>query len=135
MRVENRLPSVAEYFSLRELVGWWPVDENAAEKALGNSVFSAVAVMEGSVIGMGRIAGDGGLYYYIQDLMVHPSFQGNGVGKALMEELMAFIYSHTKPGAFIGLMAAKGLEAYYQSFGFRSRDNEAPGMYLVIPKA
>ncbi len=36
------------------------------------------------------------------------------------------------PGAFVGLMAAKGLEKYYEQFGFKARDKDAPGMYQVI---
>jgi hypothetical protein len=45
---------------------------------------------------------------------------------------MDYIKANAKPGGFVGLMAAKGLEKYYASFGFKARDNNAPGMYLVI---
>jgi ribosomal protein S18 acetylase RimI-like enzyme len=86
----------------------------------------------GTAVGLGRVIGDGGLYFYIQDLMVHPDFQNKGLGKSLMKELMAYITANAKPGAFVGLMAAKGLEKYYDSFGFKARDKDAPGMYQVI---
>jgi hypothetical protein len=29
-------------------------------------------------------------------------------------------------------MAAKGLEGYYEPFGFTARDEDAPGMYQII---
>lgn len=132
MQIEYRSPTVIEYTKLRNLVGWWEVDENATGKALENSLFSVVATEHGTIIGFGRIIGDGGLYFYIQDLIIHPEFQAKGLGKILMKELMSHITAKAKSGAFVGLMAAKGLEKYYEQFGFKARDKDAPGMYLII---
>ena len=132
MQIEYRQLTVAEYMRLRNLVGWWEVDENATGKALENSLFSVVATEHGTIIGFGRIIGDGGLYFYIQDLIIHPEFQAKGLGKILMKELMSYITAKAKSGAFVGLMAAKGLEKYYEQFGFKARDKDAPGMYLII---
>jgi ribosomal protein S18 acetylase RimI-like enzyme len=132
MPIEYRSPTVTEYTKLRNLVGWWEVDENATGKALENSLFSVVATEHGTIIGFGRIIGDGGLYFYIQDLIVHPEFQAKGLGKILMKELMSYITAKAKSGAFVGLMAAKGLEKYYEQFGFKARDKDTPGMYLII---
>ena len=53
---------------------------------------------------------------------------GNATGKAFENAL----FSVAKSGAFVGLMAAKGLEKYYEQFGFKARDKDAPGMYLII---
>jgi ribosomal protein S18 acetylase RimI-like enzyme len=132
MLIEHRLPTITEYTRLRDLVGWWKIDKNAADTALKNSLFSVVAIKHGTVVGVGRIIGDGGLYFYIQDLIVHPDFQNKGLGKSLMKKLMDYIMANVKSGAFVGLMAAKGLEKYYEPFGFKTRDKDAPGMYLVI---
>ena len=100
--------------------------------ALKNSLFSVVAMKNNKVVGIGRVVGDGGLYFYIQDLIVHPAFQNEGLGNSLMKELMDYIRANAKSGAFVGLMAAKGLEKYYELFGFKARDKDAPGMYQVI---
>jgi len=132
MQIEHRLPTVTEYTKLRDLVGWWKTDENATDMALKNSLFSVVAIEQGTTIGFGRIIGDGGLYFYIQDLIVHPDFQNKGLGKSLMRELMDYIKANAKSGAFVGFMAAKGLEKYYEPFGFKARNKDAPGMYQVI---
>ena len=132
MKLEHRSPTISEYKQLRAFVGWWDVDEGAAETALDNSLFSVVAVEKGELFGFGRIVGDGGLYFYIQDLIIHPEFQKLGIGKQVMGELMSYIRTNAKPGAFIGLMAAKGLEKYYESFEFKARDENAPGMYQII---
>lgn len=132
MHIENRSISVAEFIMLRDAVGWPRTHERTTVSALKNSIYSAVAVKNNHVIGFGRIIGDGGLYFYIQDIMVHPECQGRGVGKALMHDLLHYIETHAGPGAFVGLMAAKGRTTYYEQFGFRVREADAPGMYLQI---
>jgi ribosomal protein S18 acetylase RimI-like enzyme len=132
MKIEYRSPTLSEYNELRGLVGWWSTDENSTGTALKNSLFSVVAVDQNTIIGFGRVIGDGGLYFYIQDLIIHPKFRNIGIGKALLKELMGYITVNAKSGAFVGLMAAKGLEKYYESFGFKIRDGDAPGMYQII---
>ncbi len=132
MRIEHRAPIVSEYRELRDSVGWWKVEEKAIEKALKNSLFSVVAIENDTVVGIARIVGDGGLYFYFQDLIVSSDFQNRGIGKALMKELMDYIDANAAKGAFVGLIAAKGLEKYYESFGFKARDADAPGMYKRI---
>ncbi len=132
MQLEHRKPTIFEYKELRASVGWWKTDEDATEAALSNSLFCVVAIENNNIVGIGRIIGDGGLYFYIQDLIVHPEFQGKGFGKQLMGDLMSYIKANAKSGAFIGLMAAKGLEKYYKSFGFKARNHDSPGMYQVI---
>ena len=49
-----------------------------------------------------------------------------------MKELMGFVTTNARSGAFVGLMAAKGLEKHYEPFGFKARDKDAPGMYQII---
>jgi ribosomal protein S18 acetylase RimI-like enzyme len=132
VQIEYRSPTLSEYKKLRGLVGWWETDEDSTDKALRNSLFSAVGIEQNTVIAFGRVIGDGGLYFYIQDLIIHPEFQNKGFGKSLMKELMGYIMANAKPGALVGLMAAKGLEKYYEPFGFKARDEDAPGMYQII---
>lgn len=132
VRLEHGLPTISEYKKLRDSVGWWKTDEKATEVALSNSLFSVVVVENNDIAGLGRIVGDGGLYFYIQDLIVHPEFQKSALGKRLMAELMSYVSANAKSGAFVGLMAAKGLKQYYESFGFKARNEDAPGMYQVI---
>lgn len=84
MKIEHETPTISEYKNLRHSAGLWTTDV-----VLKNSLFSAVAIERDNVVGIGRIVGDGGFYYYIQDLIVHPEFQKNGIWKLLMGELMA----------------------------------------------
>ncbi len=78
-----------------------------------------------------RPCSDKGLYFHIQDLIVHPDFQNKGIGRKIMGMLKGNIEDNTKPGAFIALMAAKGLEGYYKEFGFQPRPKDRPGMFYI----
>ena len=83
------------------------------------------------VIGCGRVIGDGGLYYYIQYVIVLPEFQKRGLGKLIMDSIMKFFNENVQPNTFIGLMAAKGQSKVYTHFGFNERPEYRPGLYLV----
>jgi GNAT superfamily N-acetyltransferase len=58
-----------------------------------------------------------------------PDFQGKGLGKRLMQAIMPFLEKNARPGAFIGLMAAQGVENFYTQFGFAVRPPDQPGMF------
>ncbi len=131
MKYEERNIKLEEYQLLREKVGWWRTDSTATQKALDNSLYSIAVVSNQEIIGMGRVVGDNGLYYYIQDLIVHPDYQSKGIGREIMSRLLNYINTNAKKGAFIGLMAAKGLKDYYKEFGFKPRPEQEPGMYYI----
>ncbi len=76
--------------------------------------------------------GDGGIYFYIQDVIVLPEFQGQGVGKRIMDSLMEYLEENANSRAFIGLMAAKGTAGFYMRFGFNERPSEGPGMFMIM---
>jgi GNAT superfamily N-acetyltransferase len=131
MKYEERNVSLEEYQWLRRSVGWWDTEPVSTKEGLENSLYSVAVVENEKVIAIGRVIGDKGLYFYIQDLIVHPDFQGKGIGRKIMSMLKGYIEKNAKPGAFIGLMAAKGLEAYYEEFGFQPRPVEGPGMFYI----
>ncbi len=134
MKYEERKIEIGEYQHLRQAVGWWDTDDSAIAEALANSLYSVAIVADEKIVGIGRVVGDNGLYYYIQDVIVHPNYQSKGIGSEIMRMLLDYINSRAKKGAFIGLMAAKGLEDYYKDFGFLPRPKEGPGMYYIKQK-
>jgi len=79
----ERPPTIEEYQSLREIVGWGNTDAKATEIGLGNSLFSVCVIYKNEIIGCGRVVGDGGIYFYIQDIIVLPEFQRKGIGKRM----------------------------------------------------
>ncbi len=133
---ENAL-SREDYLRLRESVGWVNFSKEQSTKALENSLYTIAAAECGEIVGMGRLAGDG-MYYIIVDVVVHPTYQNKGIGREILQRLIAFVDRETPTGgrSSIQLIAEKGKEAFYQKAGFRLIPHEycGSGMRRVIRK-
>lgn len=70
---------------------------------------------------MGRVVGDGALYFYLQDIIVKPNYQGQEIGRHIVARLTDNAVARAEVGATIGLMFAKGKENFYKHFGFQER--------------
>ena len=81
---------------------------------------------------MGRVIGDGSIYFYIQDLIVLPEYQEMGVGRLIMEQIEKYLQNNAPKGAFIGLMAAENTTGFYENFGYMVRPEQKPGMFKYI---
>lgn len=124
----SNLPLTAdEFVELRAACGWGTVDPAIAERALASGLLDVVARDGGRLAGFGRVVGDGVLYFYVQDVIVHPDFRGRGVGRLIIEALLAEVLKRAPIGATIGLMAARGKEGFYEKFGFTRRPTEQLG--------
>lgn len=75
LAIHRRLPGPEEYNRLRTSVGWPAADLIAAAASLPKSLFSVCAFLDDSLVGMARVVGDGGLVFYIQDVIVLPEHQ------------------------------------------------------------
>ena len=104
--IVKRLPSGDEYRALCRAVGWSGlIDCSRAEKALSGSLYGITVLDEsGGIIGMGRIIGDGGLYFYIHDVAVHPDYRDRGIEPALMKDLTDYLEENAPPGSFIVIL-------------------------------
>jgi GNAT superfamily N-acetyltransferase len=129
----ERIPTLDEYRALCMAVGWEAViNLEAAKDALPNSLYGVVVADEGRTVGMGRVVGDGAIFYYLQDIAVLPGHQGRGVGHLIIQQLVAHVRDVAPEKAFIGLFAAAGTEAFYERHGFRDWP-ALIGMYQVVP--
>ncbi len=132
VEIVERLPTVAEFNSLRELVGWGRIDEATVEEGLVRSLYSICAVIGGRTVACCRLVGDGALKVYVEELMVHPDYQKRGIGTMMMKRIMEHVKDTYKPGCSIGLFANKDLESFYTRFGFCARKPNMPGMQLHV---
>ncbi|WP_407056052.1 GNAT family N-acetyltransferase [Paenibacillus dendritiformis] len=130
----ERLPTVLEHKTLWEAVGWGSINIDMTEASIANSVYGVVVTSDGSVIGMGRIVGDGAMYYYIQDVAVLPEYQNMGIGKQIIDMLLKHIHDHCSGAAFVGLFASQGRDKFYELFGFKDYSPKMTGMFLVMDK-
>jgi predicted GNAT family N-acyltransferase len=121
--------TVDELNGLRKLAGWKTIEKELAQKTIENALFLITAVYNKEVIGVARVCGDGGYTIIITDVIVKPEYQGKGIGKKFLQEIMKFIKTNLKDGqeAFVNLMAAKGKESFYKQFGFTERPNDDLG--------
>lgn len=133
LQIVQRDPSVEEFIRLRQIVGWGTPDREATETSVRNALFSVCLEIDGNIVGLGRVAGDGGLYFYIQDIIVIPEHRGKGFSNLIMNEVMNYIQRTARSGAFVGLFAAKGVEDYYVKFDFVKRPSEKYGPGMFIP--
>ena len=124
-----------EYLGLRQAVGWsvFPVEQ--AEAGLQNSHVICFRDKE-KAVALGRVIWDHGYSILISDVIVAPEYQGRGLGRKLMEAIMAYIRSLLKPGyrIMISLMAAENKQGFYKKFGFIERPSDlfGPGMHQWI---
>ena len=122
--IERCVPSHQEYQDLCRSVGWGHImNFEAAKEALPQSVTGVVVRDEnGHAIAMGRIVGDGAIYFYIQDIVVAPEHQKSGLGTAVLTELFEYI-KHTVPEkSFVGLFSVPDAVEFYKKFTLEKRD-------------
>jgi ribosomal protein S18 acetylase RimI-like enzyme len=125
-RLTRELP-VEDIVELYRANGW-----SSAEKprellaALADSHSVVTAWSGGHVIGIGNAISDGHLVVYYPHLLVHPTFQGRGVGTELMRQLMnKYIGFHQH------MLVADGRAIdFYRKCGFqRAGSTEAMWIY------
>ena len=124
----ERAPTFDEYRRLRASVGWNEVDADGIVAGLSSSLYAVVLERDGDAVGCGRVVGDGGIYFYLQDVIVLPELQGQGWGARIMDAVMQYVEEAARPGSFVGLMAAKDAEGFYLRYGFERRADDRPGM-------
>ena len=129
--IENKL-TAKDFIRLKVATGFMDRPLEQVEKALAKDLFDVTAVYNGKVIGMGRLVGDGYMYWYLQEIIVLPEYQGMGIGKRIVNRLLDYIKEQTEPGTIVsvGLTAAAGKETFYEKFGF----SKSLGMQMYVER-
>ena len=107
-------PLVEEYCSLRVAAGLSAMDPAAAAAALPRSLFAVTIRSEQELVAMGRVVGDG-LHVQVVDVAVRPDFQGQGLSRQILEEIMSFIAALPR-STIVSLFA--DVDWLYGKFGF-----------------
>ena len=129
----DRVPTPEEHRRLAEAVGWTHAfDWNAMPASLTASVCGVTVERDGETVSMGRVVGDGVFYFYVQDVVVLPELQGQGIGDEVLRRLVARVDQIAAPKAFIGLFAAGESTAFYERHGFAVHQGMT-GMFRVVP--
>lgn len=118
-----------EYNELRMSVEWRPITQGQAERGLEHTTFLAAVRDHGRIVAMGRMLFDFGYTAYLGDVIVRPEYQGQGIGKKIVEYLIDRTMEAASEGERIMFIlgAAKDKEGFYEKFGFQRRPNEFSG--------
>ena len=130
-------PSPERFVELRDAAGMSTRTIEAAREGVPNSYYVVTAVAfdevdggdtDGTVVGIGRVVGDGGTVFQLTDIVVHPDHQGQGLGSQLMDALMDYIEEHAPETAYVNLMA--DIDGFYERWGFEETRPVSKGMFL-----
>lgn len=131
MEINYKAPAPSEYINLRVEGGLSSKSLEAATIGLANSLFTVSIYEENTLIGLGRVVGDGGTVFHVVDIVVRPSFQGQGLGKIIMQEIMDYLDKNTYPGSYVSLIADEPANKLYEKFGFQYTYPRSHGMYKM----
>lgn len=132
--IVRRTPTTEEYLHLRAVAGLSPFSEQAAKNGLPGTVFAAVVLHENTAVGMGRLIGDGGCFFQVVDIAVHPNHQGRGLGKRIMEAIMGYIDRELPASAYVSLIADVPANRLYEQFGFKETAPRSLGMAYRVTR-
>ncbi|GGE16226.1 N-acetyltransferase [Marinithermofilum abyssi] len=117
IQIKNDLENLDwdELESVFQAVGWKKHTKDRLIKAFQASYYIAIAYDQNRVVGCGRVLSDGEMYACIYDVVIHPEYQGKGVGKAIMSNIL----SKLENISFVHLTATTGNESFYAKLGLK----------------
>lgn len=104
---------------LYDSVGWsaYTEDPGNLAAALAGSTLLAVARDGADLVGLARVISDGHSICYLQDVLVDPRFQRTGLGRSLVEFVLA-PYAHVRQKVLL-TDTEPGQKAFYESLGYQ----------------
>lgn len=124
----ERTPTVAEYTTLIAAVGWGQRESHAIELAMRQSLFSVCAEENAEIVGCGRVIGDGGLHFYITDVIVLPWHQRRGIGTSIVSALTRYVESIPFTNSLVAILPTPGLVSFYSRHGYKPLGSDSPIM-------
>lgn len=79
------VPSSEDYRRLRVAAGLSPRSAQGAAIGLPNTIFGVLVRKDGNVVGMGRVVGEGGMFFQVTDIAVEPEHQRRGLARRSSE--------------------------------------------------
>ena len=132
---KERSISIDDVLHLYQAVGWtnYTNQPKMLEQALSHSLATYLARDGEEIIGLVRLVGDGFSSVFVQDLIVLPSYQRQGIGSNLMKEALAD-YKDAYQIQLTTEQTEKTL-GFYRSLGFETLSTyDCTGMIWVDRK-
>ncbi|MEX1514396.1 GNAT family N-acetyltransferase [Enterococcus sp. C46] len=111
---------IDEISELYKSVGWTHYTKDTArlEKAFEQSESLIKRNGEGKIIGVVRWITDCATIAFIQDILIHPRYQRQGIGKALLNEVLEKITSYGLVQIELLTDDTEKTKKFYESVGF-----------------
>lgn len=121
---------LAAVVRLYDAVGWSAYTEDPPKlaAALAGSTLLAVARDGNDLAGLARVISDGHSICYLQDVLVDPRYQRTGLGRSLVELVLA-PYAHVRQKVLL-TDTEPGQKAFYESLGYRQAGGDGGGLPL-----
>ena len=74
VRLVDNILQAEDFVRLRIETGFARIPVEHARKALKNSLINVSAIYQNELVGMGRLVGDGAMYWYLQEIIILPRF-------------------------------------------------------------
>ncbi len=123
--------SAEEFILLWETVWGQSPNLEQTKLAMDHTLFRVSVFDDDRIVAMARMIGDMGLNYYIKDVVVIPEYQGRGIGRLLINELLKFVNDNgiRDTGIFVELCAMPDKMPFYEKLGFDT--NEAQRLKMM----
>ena len=129
---EYALYNEDEILRLYASVGWTAYTDqpDMLKKGFANSLLTLAAYENNRLLGIIRAVGDGCTIVFIQDILVYPEYQRNGIGSRLIQSVLER-FQHVRQ---IHLAADNTPEsmAFYKSQGFSEMSEAGCSMFTRI---
>ena len=129
---KQEIVKLEDVLHLYQAVGWtnYTNQSQMLEQALSHSLVIYLALDGDVVVGLIRLVGDGFSSVFVQDLIVLPSYQRQGIGRTLVKEALGD-YKDAYQVQLVTDQTEKNL-GFYRSLGFETLSTyDCTGMIWV----
>lgn len=130
----DELPDQAELVGLYDAVGWrsYTTDPECLSAAIAGSTRVVTARYGGELLGLARVISDGASIAYLQDVLVRPELQREGVGRSLVDAALE-PFAHCRQHVLLTDDEPRQ-RAFYESLGWTEIRDHGEGRLRAFVK-
>lgn len=130
--VENAMLNKEDLLSLYNSVHWSNYTKNPSSllKAVTQSLYTVVAYDDKQLIGLIRVVGDDESIAYIQDVLIKPEYQNQGIGSMLFDKVKNRFH-HVRQMVLMSEVESHN-ESFYYKQGLVKGTNYGLELFVLI---
>lgn len=127
-------PTREELVELYDAVGWTSYTENpeVLERAIAGSTHVVTARYGEDLLGLARVVSDGATIAYLQDVLVRPELQREGVGRSLVQAALE-PFAHVRQQVLLTDDEPRQRQ-FYESLGYTEVRDHGDGTLRAFVK-